>query len=179
MPRLLKKIKNKVKNALHEAEGLVHEAEDVLNDESLIHMAVQKLYDEVKHILQNQKNLDPEVKEAAEGMLAELKRALREDSSHGKLIRHHPAGQYALAEKSIDILFKYQPSLEAAPGLWNQIKAHLNTFIEQISGEKNVFETKGTAFSNSKKLQEYKDNIAGLKDDFETKLEPKESGPKF
>jgi uncharacterized protein YoxC len=180
MPGLTSKIKRGAKYLINKANALHQDVKDEMNGASTVHTEVQHLYNKVKAIMDLEgKKLDPQVKEAAQCMLNDLKAVLKEDSSHGPLTRHHPSGQYDLAEKSIDIIFKYQPKLEAAPGFWNQIKAHINTFIEKISGEKNVFETEGTAFSKSKSFQDLKQSVTELRDEMKSELEPDEPETKF
>lgn len=174
------KIKEGAKNLIHIACALGQGVKDELNSESTVHIEVQQLCKKVESILAlEEKKLDPQVREAAQNMINDLKIILKEDSSHGPLTRHHPSGQYDLAEKSIDIIFKYQPELEAAPGFWNQIKAHINTFIEQISGKKNLFETQGTAFSKSEGFQGLKKSVTDLRDEMKSELAPDEPETKF
>lgn len=187
MSGLVSKIKKRAKNIIYKTNVLGHDVKalgqainDVLNEESIVHIMVQQLYTKIKAILDlEEKNLDPQVKEAALCMLEDLKIVIDEDSCRVSLNRCHLSSQYYLAEKSIDILFKYQHKLEAAPGFWNQIKAYINTFIEQISGVKNIFETERTAFSNNENFQSIKQCITFFRDETKSYIDLDEPGTRF
>lgn len=75
---------------------------------------VQQLYTKIKAILDfEEKNLDPQVKEAALCMLEDLKIVLDEDSCRVSLNRCHLSSQYDLAEKSIaNINISWKPLLD-------------------------------------------------------------------
>lgn len=170
------KIKEKVKKALNAVKDIVAEGKDLLHDESVMHMEVQKLYNSIENVLDvNKKKLPPQVKEAAEGLLKELREILKEDSKLNA--PHLPRHQHALAERTIDIVLKYQANLEAAPGFWNQLKAHLNTFIEAVTGIENAFETEKTEFSKDASFNRFKQNVKNLKEDLETPEEDSTNRP--
>lgn len=131
MPRWFRRI-------VDEGERLLVEVTDELRDESEVHKAASQLHLRVEQVLNtNRARLEKPVIEAAEGFLHDLGVILEEDS----MLRfpHAPVNQYLLAEKCTDIIYNYKPSLESAPGIWNQIKAHINNFIEIIFGFRECF----------------------------------------
>lgn len=134
------------RKALNKGERLFVEATEELLDESEVHKAVSQLRLRAEQILNSNKSkLKEQVVEAAEGFLRDLSIILDEDSR--LRYPHAPINQYLLADQCTDIIHKYKPSLESAPGFWNQLKAHINNFIEIVFGIEDVLSTQLTMFS--------------------------------
>ncbi|HAT1596403.1 TPA: hypothetical protein JAN72_09265 [Legionella pneumophila] len=160
MPRWFRRI-------VDEGERLFVEVTDELRDESEVHKAVSQLHLRVGQILNaNRSRLEKPVIEAAEGFLHDLGVILEEDSR--LRFPHAPINQYLLADKCTDIIYSYKPSLESAPGIWNQIKAHINNFIEIIFGLENVLPTTQTMFAKDVNFTMCKRNLSRLKESLES-----------
>ncbi len=160
MPRWFRRI-------VDEGERLLVEVTDELRDESEVHKAASQLHLRIEQVLNaNRARLEKPVIEAAEGFLHDLGVILEEDS----MLRfpHAPVNQYLLAEKCTDIIYNYKPSLESAPGIWNQIKAHINNFIEIIFGLENVLPTTQTMFAKDVSFTRCKRNLSRLKGSLES-----------
>lgn len=150
--------------ALNKGERLLVEATEELLDESEVHKAVSQLRLRVEQILNaNKSKLKEQVKvmEAAKGFLRDLSIILDEDSR--LRYPHAPINQYLLADQCTDIIHKYKPSLESAPGFWNQLKAHINNFIEIVFGIE-VFSTQLTMFSKDADFIKCKRKLSVLKE---------------
>ncbi|HBC0466453.1 TPA: hypothetical protein KLD42_002876 [Legionella pneumophila] len=160
MPRWFRRI-------VDEGERLFVEVTDELRDESEVHKAVSQLHLRVGQILNaNRSRLEKPVIEAAEGLLHDLGVILEEDSR--LRFPHAPINQYLLADKCTDIIYSYKPSLESDPGIWNQIKAHINNFIEIIFGLENVLPTAQTMFAKDVNFTMCKRNLSRLKESLES-----------
>lgn len=154
-------------------DDFVGRAANELNDESNAHMAVSQLLREANHVLRANKNsLDPETKEAAEGFIRELGGLLAKDKSnvYSKLAQN----QHQLLTQTINVISKYQPKLESSPGFWNQLKAKINTFVENVSGVKDLLSVKKTEHGSNHQFQSMKDQIREIKSDLENPKEENE-----
>ena len=140
------------------------------------HKAVQELYNSVERVFDAKKaGLPSEVRIAAENFLSDLESALEEDPIH----EHSKAAllQLALAERTFEIIYKYQPQLEATPGLWNQLRAQINTFIERVTGIKDIIGApRKTFFGENKEIQTHKNTVGQARDEMweEVKHGPKD-----
>lgn len=144
-----------------------------LNDESPVHKSVQNLYTRIETVFNREKeDLPQDVKEAARGMLRELRGLLDADSKNGWA--KAPKFQHQLAEQAIEVIHKYQPKMEASPGFFNRIAAHINNFIEELTGYKDLFEVEKSEFGADAEVQKYKDSIRGLKADLENRAQQRE-----
>lgn len=77
----------------------------------------------------------------------------------------------------LGIIFEHQARLEAAPGLWNQLKALINDCVEFLFNIKNILPTKGTVFREDQSFQYCKHKITILQDELETKIEKTHTSP--
>ncbi|KGP64414.1 hypothetical protein EP47_11645 [Legionella norrlandica] len=154
------------RKALDKGEKFIIEVADELNDESQVHKAANRLCLRVEQILNaNRAKLERQVIDAAENFLRDLRIALDEDSQ--LRYPHAPINQYILVDKCTNIIHKYKPSLESAPGFWNQLKAHINNFIEMVFGIEDVFSTKPTMFSKDVDFIKCQRNLSALKESLE------------
>ncbi len=128
------------------------------NGESKIHVAAVGLRDQINTIIQRTEDFSPEVINAARGLSKDLTLAIQSDE---KLPFKTVNTEYQLANACTEALNRYRPTLENAPGFWNQIKASVNSLIEAITGCKNYFETERTEFSQS---VSYSQKLNGLED---------------
>jgi predicted RNA-binding protein YlqC (UPF0109 family) len=177
---ILRRVKKGLRDVYDDLRVEVREGVDVLNEESPTHIEVQKLYDDVGRVIaRNSSTLEsqPEVLQAAQDFRSELKVILTADSRKSQFASIRRDGQYDLASKAIDIVFKYKPKLESSPGFWNQLKAHVNNFIEKVSGVQNAFSTKKTVFAEDRSFQSHKERVASLKEEMKPD-EPEPDSPR-
>lgn len=117
---------------------------------SPMHLAVFELLNNVEVTLEvNKEHLPHQVEKAANGFIRDLRAVLKTDDKLAENIwnANSPRIQFRLAKATIAIIHKHEPKLEAAPGFWNQVKAHINKFLKHSTSIKYRLETKNTGFS--------------------------------
>ncbi|KTD71564.1 hypothetical protein [Legionella tucsonensis] len=131
-----------------------------------IHGSVKNLRDHIEAVFNKEKEaktLPKDVEEAAEGMLSDLQKLLEDYSE-----KNSKKDQLKLAEEAIKVIHKYQPKLEASPGFWNRIKAHINNFVEKLAGRKDLLGIDKTEFGGDQRFQYFKGEIKYLKKEEES-----------
>lgn len=153
----------KAKKSVSDNYGILKSS---INDESKAHQAVSVFLVKTNELLAEQKADMTEVSiAAAEGLIREIKALMEVDSN--LQAPHWPIFQRDLLDNTLDVIYKYQTQLEASPGFWNQLKASINTLIEQVSGVKNVFSVEKTVHGADINFQAAKDGISDLIDDID------------
>ncbi len=160
-------VRNPFKKLISKAQAAVSELGAEIDNESDMHQAVLQLLNNVIETRSvNQGRLPIQVEKAADNFIKALNEILEKDrENQGSRIA---ISQFALANATIAIIHKYQPKLEAAPGFWNQLKAHINNFIERVTGIKDALKTEKTEFSNNDKFGGYKQKVRDLKQKLES-----------
>lgn len=149
-------------------------------DRNDVYRAVMALRDRTQTVLdENKSDLyhsgQEKVIKAAESFITDLTKLL--DSQTRVYQNAALAHQLLLADDCLDIIFKHQARLEAAPGFWNQLKALVNDCFEYLFNVKNTLKTEGTVFREDKQSQEYKGKIITLQDKLETEIEQVRNSP--
>ncbi|WP_367607563.1 hypothetical protein [Legionella sp. W05-934-2] len=162
-------LKKGAEQFITEVVGIGREATATLNVESITHQEVLQLYNDVNIVYaKNKTNLEPDVEKAAKSFLDDLNELLQKDSNQSPLKKHHPTGQVKLAQDAIDIIYKHKPKLESSPGFWNQLKAHINVFIERTTGIKDALSTNKTQFY--KAISKKQERVEALRHDMSDKI---------
>jgi hypothetical protein len=132
---------------------------NLVADNELIHQHLQYLINDIETLVKQQASKMPEKsKEAAVAMLSDLKFLQR--SSDVNI----PTDFETVLMNTFNIIQKYETPLEAAPGFFNQFKSLLNSFVEKLTGVKDLLpvEKIGTVNDNAS-FQKTKDDIKNLK----------------
>lgn len=81
---------------------------------------------------------------------------------------------YDFAKTSVTAIHQHQPTLMAAPGIWNQIKAAINNVLESWFDVKDALETK---VSKVGMYGDFKNRFDTVKDEGKEKVEDIENKP--
>ena len=147
------------------AEGFINKIANEVNGESKVHDKVQDILNKVSMLRAEYENkLPPQAFKAATALIHDLRIILEKDSNDPKSLNMKT--QRKLADSCVNIFSKYQPSLECAPGFWNQLKAMINVFIENIGLGKKFFKTVDTEISQSSGYRSLKDEIRTLSNNY-------------
>jgi hypothetical protein len=136
--------------------------QDELNEESNAHKQINGFIIKVEELaLLHQNDLPPASKNAAAAMIGELKKLLKNDSR--TLGSRIPLIQHQLLTDALDIIGKYERSLEVAPGFFNQLKAMINNLIEALTGLTDVLDVEKTAIGADAPFQHKKYDLESEK----------------
>lgn len=151
---------------------LIGQTEAIMDDQSKVHLAVLDLRNQINTIygINRSHKIPADTRIAAVELVTRLDELLTVDKANPA--SRKDAHQFNLAKASIDIIDEFRPRLESAPGFWNQLKAKINIFVENVFGIKNCLgPTDGTVYSGSKGIQSFKNAIAELKDKHDPDLQ--------
>lgn len=116
-----------------------------LDDNPDLYNFAARLHDEAKEITGSDKKMSQysnETQESLKQFQAELTDALGAFNQSRNM-----AGFVAFSETCHNTIYDYQPALMAAPGVWNQLKALINNFLERFFNIEPCFGTNKSELS--------------------------------
>ncbi|CAM2963427.1 Uncharacterised protein [Legionella steigerwaltii] len=136
--------------------------------------SVQDLMIQLKAQIRKKDSLPEDVVDALEQLNTKLNRAKekfdREFEKGINLIKFAVLTQ-EFNEESRSAIYKYQPTLMAAPGVWNKIAAYINAFLEKYCGG-TLFDVEDSVLG---KVKEFRQQFDTTKDDLMPKASPSDS----
>lgn len=135
-------------------KNIVKTVANSITEKPKFYQNVCDLVSEINDVQKNKKlALEPETKEALEALAASLKAAMAKFDTETHAVHgltgagKMNAGQYNksfhdFCKTSINAIHQHQPTLMAAPGLWNKLKAYINNVLEEYLDIKDALEIK-------------------------------------
>lgn len=167
----------------------VNELANKITEKPQFYQYVDELVSEINAVQKNKSlALDTETKYALQALKDSLRTAMhtfdtRTQAVHGltgsgvmSAVQYNKAF-HDFCEASVNAIHQHQPTLIAAPGIWNKLKACINNILEESLGIKDALEVKKSEVATTGDFKSRFDNVKFEGKDKMEKIEERPFSP--